>query len=79
MNVSFYAYKYQIYRITKVKSTLNVLSGAGVVAVKVPVILIDSAIHVAILYAVTLLPAASTAGIFNDFPCASNSEVIARV
>ena len=49
MNVSFYAYKYQIYRITKVKSTLNVLTSAGVVAVKVLVLLIDSAIHVAIL------------------------------
>ncbi|MET3607185.1 MULTISPECIES: hypothetical protein [Mucilaginibacter] len=34
MNVSFYTDEYQIYRVTKVKSTLNVLTSAGVVAVK---------------------------------------------
>jgi len=48
MNVSFYAYKYQIYRVTKVKSTLNVLTGAEVVAVKALSSLYN-AIHVAVL------------------------------
>ncbi|MET3498978.1 hypothetical protein ABIC45_000569 [Mucilaginibacter rubeus] len=48
MNVSFYAYKYQIYRITKVKSALNVLTGTGVVAVKA-LSSLYSAIDVAIL------------------------------
>ncbi|MGF7075003.1 hypothetical protein [Mucilaginibacter sp. 3215] len=48
MNVSFYTDEYQIYRVTKVKSALNVLTGAGVVAVKA-LSSLYSAIDVAIL------------------------------